>query len=205
MKIDLSVSVSQETYKKVWKFTFPDDNEVFMVSCLGTYMVLTDGNLRFGLDMNEPPGIIFDICAIKDRELQPEDIDLAKVQEGDFVVFHTGSLDRFGYGNDDYFLHEAPLFSYALIDALLDKKVALIGMDKHFLRKREEYLTTEWRLHGERIADEYCAARGVFVVKSLANLKRLLKKAKDGRFAARINPLNYVDALCLPRRVIAEV
>jgi kynurenine formamidase len=149
----------------------------------------------FDLDRSESPGIVFDVSAIKDREVAPEDVDLSKVREGDFVMFHTGALGDFGYGNRDYFLLEAPQLSFALIDGLIERKTAFIGVDMGGARKAAEH----------RRVDEHCAERGVFIVENLANLERLSRQAKEGRFEAHIYPLNLVDATGLPCRVIAEV
>ena len=193
MKIDLSVPVTQETLDKLSAFSKSRNDGVDLFGHMGTHLDLMGET--FDIDRSEAPGIVFDVSAIKDREIWPEDVDLSKVREGDFVVFHTGALDGFGYGNGDYFLLEAPQLSYALIDELMDRKAAFIGVDMGGARKAAEH----------RRVDEYCAERGVFIVENLANLERLSRLAADGRFEARIYPLNLAGATGLPCRVIAEV
>jgi kynurenine formamidase len=196
MKIDLSVPVSQEILDKLSAFS-KTRSDVDLFGHMGTHLDLM--GRAFDLDRSETPGVVFDLDgqlgAIEHREVLPEDVDLSKVREDDFVVFHTGALDEFGYGNDEYFRLEAPQLSYALIDALIDRKAAFIGVDMGGARKAAEH----------RQVDEYCAQRGVFIVENLANLERLAREAEDGRFAARIYPLNLAGATGLPCRVLAEV
>jgi kynurenine formamidase len=193
MKIDLSVPVTQEIFDKLASFSKTRSDGVDLFGHVGTHLDLM--GKRFDIDRSETPGVVFDVSAIKDREIQPEDVDGSKVREGDFVMFHTGALDAFGYGNGDYFRLETPQLSYALIDGLMDRKAAFIGVDMGGARKVAEH----------RRVDEYCAEREVFVVENLANLERLSRLAKDGRFEARIYPLNLVGATGLPCRVVAEV
>jgi kynurenine formamidase len=192
MKIDLSVPVTQEILDTLSAFS-KERGGVDLFGHMGTHVDLM--GKTFDIDRSEVAGIVFDVSGIKDREIQPEDVELSKIQQGDFVVFHTGALDGFGYGNAEYFRLEAPQLSYALIDDLMDRKAAFIGVDMGGARKAAEH----------RRVDEYCAQRGVFVVENLANLKPLIGQAEDGRFEASIYPLNLVGATGLPCRVIAEV
>jgi kynurenine formamidase len=196
MKIDLSVPVTQEVFDKLASFSKTRSDGVDLFGHMGTHLDLM--GKHFDIDRSETPGIVFDVSAVddpEDREIWPEDIDLSKVREGDFVMFHTGALDGFGYGNGDYFRLETPQLSYALIDGLMDRKAAFIGVDMGGARKVAEH----------RRVDEYCAEREVFIVENLANLEQLSRLAKDGRFEAHIYPLNLVGATGLPCRVIAEV
>jgi kynurenine formamidase len=193
MKIDLSVPVTREIFDKLSAYSKTRSDGVELFGHMGTHLDLMDKT--FDIDRSEAPGVVFDVSAVKDREVQPEDVDWSKVREGDFVMFHTGALDSFGYGNGDYFGLEAPQLSYALIDELIDRKTAFIGVDMGGARKVAEH----------RRVDGYCAERGVFIVENLANLGRLSRLAEDGRFEARIYPLNLVGATGLPCRVIAEV
>ncbi|MDR2451285.1 MAG: cyclase family protein [Candidatus Accumulibacter sp.] len=193
MKIDLSVPVTQEILDKLAAYSKTRSDGVELFGHMGTHLDLM--GKTFDIDRSETPGVVFDVRAVKDREIRPEDADLSKVRESDFVLFHTGALDDFGYGNGDYFRLEAPQLSYALIDGLLDRKVAFIGVDMGGARKAAEH----------RRVDEYCAERGTFIVENLANLERLSRLAEEGRFEARIYPLNLAGATGLPCRVVAEV
>jgi kynurenine formamidase len=193
MKVDLSVPVTQDIFDKLSAFSKTRSDGVDLFGHVGTHLDLMGET--FDIERSESPGVVFDVSAIKDREIGPEDVDLSKVRAGDFVMFHTGALDDFGYGNSDYFRLEAPQLSYTLIDGLMDREAAFIGVDMGGARKAAEH----------RRVDEYCAKRGVFIVENLANLERLSRLAEDGRFEARIYPLNLVGATGLPCRVIAEV
>ncbi|MDR2788086.1 MAG: cyclase family protein [Candidatus Accumulibacter sp.] len=193
MKIDLSVPVTREILDKLAALSKTRSDGLDLFGHMGTHLDLM--GKRFDIDRNEMPGVVFDVGTIKDREIQPEDVDLQKVREGDFVMFHTGALDALGYGSADYFRLEAPQLSYALIDGLIDRKVAFIGVDMGGARKAAEH----------RRVDEYCAEREVFIVENLANLKPLSRLAEEGRFETRVYPLNLVGATGLPCRVVAEV
>ncbi|MDR0441694.1 MAG: cyclase family protein [Candidatus Accumulibacter sp.] len=193
MKIDLSVPVTQEVFDKLSAYSKTRRDGVELFGHVGTHLDLMGKD--FDIDKSESAGVVFDVSAVRDREIGPEDVDWSRVREGDFVMFHTGALDDFGYGNQDYFLLEAPQLSYALIDGLMDRKAAFIGVDMGGARKVAEH----------RGVDEYCAERGMFIVENLANLERLSRSAEDGRFGARIYPMNLVGATGLPCRVVAEV
>jgi kynurenine formamidase len=193
MKIDLSVPVTQEILDKLSAFSKARSDAVDLFGHMGTHLDLMGH--AFDIDRSEVTGVVFDVSAIKDREVLPEDVDLSKVREGDFVMFHTGALDDFGYANNEYFRLEAPQLSYALIDGLIERKAVFIGVDMGGARKAAEH----------RQVDGYCAERGVFIVENLANLERLSRLAENGRFEARIYPLNLVGATGLPCRVLAEV
>lgn len=77
-------------------------------------------NKSFPLDYTERKGIVFDVHAIKDRDIDISDIDMNLVEEGMFVLFYTGFIEESSYGTTTYF-KEHPQLSDALIQVLMEK------------------------------------------------------------------------------------
>lgn len=116
------------------------------------------------------------------------------IQEGMFVAFFTGFIEREGYGSKAYF-REHPQLSKALIEELVRRKVSLIGVDFAGVRRGREHTPT----------DQYCADRGVFIIENLCALGEVATASKDGRFTAHTYPMRYAEMTGLPCRVVAEV
>jgi len=157
---------------------------------LGTHFDIMDRT--FPLEYTERPGIAFDVSHIRDRDIESSDIDLAAVEAEMFVAFHTGHLARTGYGTDAY-RHEHPQLSDALIDALLEKRVSIIGIDAAGIRRGKEHTPT----------DQRCADRSTFVVENLTNLSDVLRQG--GRFTVCTYPMHFTGLSGLPCRVIAKI
>ena len=157
---------------------------------LGTHFDVMDKD--FPLEYTRRRGIIFDVSGVMDRDIDADDIDLSKVEKDMFVAFHSGFIEKEGYGGKTYF-KEHPQLSHGLIDALLDKGVSVIGVDFAGVRRGKEHTAK----------DQYCADHGVFIVENLCNLKAVL----DAGGSCYINtyPMNYAEMTGLPCRVIAEV
>lgn len=138
------------------------------------------------------PGLVFDVSRVKDRDIAVSDIRMDEVQAGMFVAFYTGHIEKVGYGGTDYFkVH--PQLSYELLEALLEKKVSIIGVDCAGVRQGAEHTPM----------DQRCADQGVFVVENLCNLKALVGLEKP--YVINTYPMNYSGMTGLPCRVLAEV
>lgn len=161
-----------------------------LVGHLGTHFDVM--NKEFPLEYTTRDGIVFDVSSISGRDIDIADIDLSKVQKNMFVAFYTGFIERIGYGNKTYFT-EHPQLSFNLIDALLDKKVSIIGVDFAGVRRGKEHTPT----------DQKCADKGVFIVENLCNLISVV----DSGGICRIHtyPMNYAEMSGLPCRVVAEI
>ena len=159
---------------------------------LGTHFDVM--NKEFPLDYTSLDAIVFDISHIGQGEVQLSDIDMDKVKEGAFVAFYSGFIEKVGYGGAVYF-KEHPTLSMELINALMDKKVSIIGVDFAGVRRGAEHTPT----------DHTCADRGVFIIENLCSLGKLLRG--KGYATCRINtyPMNFSDMTGLPCRVIAEM
>lgn len=147
---------------------------------------------EFPLEYTKREGVIFDVSAVKDREIGLSDIDFNKVKEDMFIAFYSGFIEEEPYGTKKYFSGH-PELSHELIDALVEKGVSIIGLDFAGIRRGKEHIPK----------DRFCAERGVFVVENLCNLKTVLKNGEN--FTAHTYPMNYVGITGLPCRVIVEV
>ena len=160
-----------------------------LVGHLGTHFDVM--NKRFPLDYTELSMAVFDVQNIRGRDIEPSDIDLSRLPKGGFAAFCTGFLAEAGYGTKPYF-KEHPQLADALIDALLDSGVAIIGIDCAGVRRGAEHTP----------ADRRCADRGAFVLENLCNLEELLSVSSP--ITAHTYPMNYEGVSGLPCRVVAE-
>lgn len=163
-----------------------------LVGHLGTHFDVM--NKVFPLEYVERKGITFDVSEVTGRDIDENDIDLCKVEKDMFVAFCTGFIETEGYGGKKYF-KEHPQLSNELIDALLEKKISIIGIDFAGVRRGVEHTPK----------DQYCADRGVFVIENLCNLKEILNGHANMNFIANTYPVNYTEMTGLPCRVVAKL
>lgn len=157
---------------------------------LGTHFDVM--NKEFPLSYTELAGIVFDVSQVREKEIRVSDINVDAIGDAKFVALYSGMIEREMYGSIAYF-KEHPQLSYDLIEALLEKKISIIGVDFAGLRRGSEHTPT----------DQYCADRGVFIIENLTSLGAVL--IGNHKFIARTFPINYSDMTGLPCRVIAEV
>jgi kynurenine formamidase len=148
-------------------------------------------NKEFPLEYTERQGIVFDASHVTDRDIDIADIDIGSVERGMFVAFHTGFVEKEGYGTPKYYA-EHPQLSNELIDALIENEISIIGIDFAGVRRGREHTPK----------DQYCADKGIFIIENLCNLKALL--SPDNRFIANTYPINYTEMTGLPCRVVAK-
>ncbi len=161
-----------------------------LVGHLGTHFDVMDK--EFPLDYTRRQAVVFDVRAVSGRDIEVADIDLGSVAPGMFVAFYSGFIERVGYGGPVYF-KEHPQLSLPLLDALLDRGIAIIGIDFAGVRRGKEHTPM----------DQRCADRDVFVIENLCNLGSVL--AHGSGFIANTFPVNYAGMTGLPCRVVAEV
>lgn len=179
MKYDLTLRVTPVMAK---------DERKALYGHLGTHFDVMDK--EFPLSYTELPGIVFDVEAVRDREITPEDIDTGKIREGMFVAFRTGFIEDKGYGTKEYTsLH--PVLSYELLDLLLEKGVRIIGIDFAGVRRGSEHTP----------ADQRAADHGTFIIENLCSLKPLIGKEN---LLFHTYPMNFSGMTGLPCRVVAE-
>jgi len=139
-------------------------------------------------------GRVFDVRHVSGRDIDVADINMDAVKEKDFVFFHSGCLASFPYASREYILAPVQL-SWELIHALIEKKVAMIGVDFAGIRLPKEHVK----------ADTLCAEAGTFVVENIYALESLLAKAGNAPFTVHCYPMRLTGATGLPCRVIAEI
>lgn len=185
MLIDITLRVTPEM-----RASAPEKDDRTLVGHLGTHFDVM--NKEFPLEYTRRDGVVFDVSKIRDRDIGLNDIDIAKVLKGQFVIFYTARIEEESYGTKSYFA-DHPQLSYELIDTLLAKEVSMIGIDCSGIRRGKDHTPV----------DQRCADSGVFVVENLCNLKPLID-AKNG-FAVHTYPVSYIEMTGLPCRVIAEL
>ena len=156
---------------------------------LGTHFDVM--NKEFPLEYTKRKGVVFDVSAIRDRDIEAENIDTSKVEKDMFVAFYTGYIHQFEYGTKEYFKGH-PQLSLELIDLLLEKGVSIIGIDCAGVRRGAQHTPT----------DQHCADRDAFVVENLYNLAAVCGK---DNLIIHTYPMNYAQMSGLPCRVIAEI
>lgn len=184
MLIDLSVELTKDATS--------GDHDFFKGGHIGTHFDAMGA--EFGLDYLILDAVAFNVSGVAGRDVEAADIDLDAVKKGDFVAFYTAWLAQYGYGSERYF-KDHPQLSDALIDALLERGVKIIGIDCAGVRRGKEHTPK----------DAYCAEHGAFVVENLDNLDRVLGGQKSRRFKAYTFPLRYSGLTGLPSRVVAEI
>lgn len=189
MKIDLTYEISKKQITSYLQGISDRDRALVSTGHFGTHFDVM--GKTFALDYTESRGVIFDVIDV--AEIAITDIDVDKIQAGDFVLLRTGVSEKYEYGSVDY-NEKFPQLSWELIEALVDKDIRMIGIDMRGVRKGDE--------HAE--ADNFCAQRNVFVVENLVNLDKLLAY-RDRDFVVHIYPLRLKGFSGIPARVVAEI
>lgn len=192
MKIDLTYALTKEKISE-WSAGLNDrDKGLMSFGHMGTHFDAMDK--EFPLELTETRGVIFDVSAISDRDIEAADLDVDQIRAGDFVLLHTGTIDRYAYASDDY-SRNFPQVSWELIKILVERKVKIIGIDTRGLRKGGEHPK----------ADQFCADNGTFVIENLVNLGKLFAASTGKAITIHTYPLNIRGFTGIPSRVIAEV
>lgn len=182
MLIDVTLKITPKMVKDA-----QGNEKQSLIGHLGTHFDVM--NKEFPLEYTKRTALVFDVSKVTNREIDISDIDLTAVRSDMFVAFYTGFIEKEGYGGKVYF-SEHPQLSNELIDALLEKKVSIIGVDFAGVRRGKEHTPK----------DQYCADHGVFIIENLCNLKTVV-----GMCIMNTYPMNYAEMTGLPCRVIAEV
>ena len=192
MFIDLTYELDKKTIE-IFIDSFITKKDFSKFGHFGTHFDVMDK--KFPLEYTRRNGVFFDVSLVRNREIEKTDISLNNINEHDFVIFYTGTLQKEGYGTKKYFENH-PELSQELIFALVEKKISLIGVDMAGVRRGKEH----------NIADQYCADSGVFIIENLANLFLLLEAtANKSSFIVHTYPLKLRGYTGLPTRIIAEI
>ena len=159
---------------------------------LGTHFDVMDK--FFDLSNLQLPCVAFDVSGVTSRDIEASDIDLKELEGARAVVFYTGFIEEHPYGSKEYFT-EHPQLAPALIDCLLEKNLAIIGVDFAGVRRGKEHT----------LMDKHCADHGTFIVENMCNIASVLDEHKSVRFTLNTYPLNFKGWTGLPCRVVAIV
>ena len=184
MLIDLTLKV--ESNSPIFGWVESQLNKLAALGHVGTHLD-THSRSTVPLDYFKSRGVVFDVKG--KSEIDVSDVDLSKINKGDFVLFYTGSIEKFVYGSGEYF-GEHPQLSPELIDELLSRQIRFIGVDAAGIRRGDE--------HG--IADKHCESCGVYVIENLHNLGAI-KADEFTVFSMWIDDSELTGLKC---RVIAE-
>jgi len=106
-------------------------------------------------------GIVVDVRCL-DR-IDYERVKKIEVEKGDFVIFRTGFMEKFGYGTEKYLnFKDAPFLTDEAVDFLIDKGVKFIGIDLHGIQHGKDH----------RKIDEYTESKGTYVIENMTNLDK---------------------------------
>lgn len=185
MKLDITMKITPEMLDDAKR----NENKA-LEGHLGTHFDAMDK--EFPLEYTELFGVCFDVSHISNRDVDMPDVDLDRVSKNSFVIFYSGFADSEPYGSHRYF-KEHPQLSFALIDALLERGVAIIGLDFAGIRRGKEHTPT----------DQRCADKNVFIIENLCNLGAIYDL--QGDIVIHTYPMSLVGQTGLPCRVIAEI
>lgn len=93
-----------------------------------------------------------------------ERVEKIEVRKGDFIIFRTGFMEKFGYGTKEYLnLKSAPFLTDEAVDYLIDRGVKFIGIDLHGIQHGRDH----------RKIDEYTESKGTYVIENMTNLDKI--------------------------------
>lgn len=185
MIIDLTTNVTADNPLMV-KARAQDDMPLAM-GHIGTHLDRPEKTV-IPLQYFKSRGVMFKVQGID--EIGISHIETDTVRKNDFVLFHTGHLEKYGYGEQDYFQNH-PQLSKDLIQLLINYEINFIGLDAPGIRQGDE--------HGE--ADGLCERHGVYVIENLCNLNELPAGTGATIYTMWFDDENVTGLRC---RVLAE-
>ena len=190
MFIDLSLQFREDD--EAFTHMKSDPKKLFQSGHFGTHL---DVHLKtkVPLDVMQTTGVLFDVSMVHGRDIELTDFEGSLIKEKDFVIFKTDMIKRHAYGTKPYFI-DHPQLSQAVLDYLVNKKVAFIGIDAAGVRRAGEHV----------IADKFCEEAGVYIIENLTNLDQLEKHSHDG-FSVNTSWIEIPGQTGLPCRVVAKV
>lgn len=107
-------------------------------------------------------GVVVDVRDL--NIIDCERVEKIEVRKGDFVIFRTGFMEKFGYGTKEYLnLEGAPFLTDEAVDSLIDRGVKFIGIDLHGIQHGRDH----------RKIDEYTESKGTYVIENMTNLDKI--------------------------------
>ncbi|WP_028855268.1 cyclase family protein [Psychrilyobacter atlanticus] len=107
-------------------------------------------------------GVVVDVRGID--IIDCERVEKIEVRKGDFIIFRTGFMEKFGYGTKEYLnLEGAPFLTDEAVNSLIDRGVKFIGIDLHGIQHGRDH----------RKIDEYTESKGTYVIENMTNLDKI--------------------------------
>lgn len=107
-------------------------------------------------------GIVVDVRSLD--IINYERVKEIDVEKGDFIIFRTGFIEKFGYGTEKYLnFEDAPFLTNEAVDSLIERGVKFIGIDLHGIQHGKDH----------RKIDEYIESRGTYVIENMTNLDKV--------------------------------
>lgn len=160
MFLDLTTIVSQDSPLLQWAKS--QDNPHVAMGHIGTHLDTYEKS-SIPLQYFKSKGVIFDVQ--NKSEVTIDDIDIDSIPENSFVIFRTGQIEKYPYGDKLYFDNH-PQLSKDLIQSLCSKSIRFIGLDCPGIRQHAE--------HEE--ADRLCEKNGIYIIENLCNLGQISAK-----------------------------
>ncbi|NBI08162.1 cyclase family protein [Senegalia massiliensis] len=157
MLIDITTVVSNSSPLIEWAKS--QYNQHVAMGHIGTHLDTYEKS-NIPLEYFKSKGVLFDVR--EKSEVSIDDIEISKIDKGDFVIFRTGQIEKYAYGDKEYF-NNHPQLSKELINALISKQVHFIGVDCPGIRQNLE--------HEE--ADRMCEQSKVYIIENLCNLSEV--------------------------------
>ena len=146
MLLDLTLPITPS----LWQEAKTLDNPA-LEGHIGTHFDVMDK--EFPLEYTQRSAVVFDVSHIRGRDVEIGDVQMDALGPDMFVAFYTGFVDEVAYGTPAYFATH-PQLSMALVEALLEKRISVIGIDCAGIRRTPEHVPM----------DQRCADQGVFVI-----------------------------------------
>lgn len=137
---DITLKLDQNN--KVWKHIGSEKYKFLNGGHIGTHIDVYEKS-SIPLKYFKTKGFLIN-CLEYDRnkEIDLEVLENLKIKEDSFIIFKTNIGNKYAYGSDDYFKNH-PQLSLKLIDLLLEKKVAFIGIDCAGIRRGKEHIKAD--------------------------------------------------------------
>ena len=134
MLLDITLKLTPKEADEAWNHT-----DRSLVGHLGTHFDVMEQ--VFPLEYTRREGIVWDVSAVRGRDIDIADIDECALQRGQFVAFYTGYL----------------------ITRLLDAGVSIIGIDCAGVRRGAEHTLTDRRCAacGTFVVENLCGLKAV--------------------------------------------
>ncbi|MFK4784797.1 cyclase family protein [Fusobacterium sp. MFO224] len=138
--IDITLKLDKDN--KIWKYLEDKENKFLNGGHIGTHVDVYKKS-SIPLKYFKTEGVLIDCTEYDlDKEIEIEALKNIKIKEGNFVIFKTNTEARYSYGSNEYF-KKHPQLSLELIDYLLEKKIAFIGVDCAGIRRGKEHVKAD--------------------------------------------------------------